>query len=420
MKTKGITSKITAERLARKQASKALRNARQRCTNNKDPSFSNYGALGIEVRFKNISELAASIGLPKPGQSLDRINPNGHYEPGNVRWASAAVQAANKKLSSSNYYVSDAGLIAQAKSAWDEHQDRKRVAVSWQTMRKAYNRGYLSRSEAIALAERLNCPGVLEANFDLNTVPDWANPAPGYIHLPALSAPGARIRLRSQPASASPNEDYLNAHGRLAALETLNPEWNVPASVWQAALEIAENGHGMFLHGKPTEKSLLSGWIEGACLAMASCLPAQAGCSAAFYPMLKAVRELNAIGSAWQWDEICHPLFDADVILIPDFVLDCGVWGDVSSSAWKVGALLNFRAEAGRKSIIGGSSISKVPPNVRDLVFGGFKVVKMPTMGPHDRTPLTFANAFYELPSGTVNLRMLGADYETSHLVETI
>ena len=32
--------------------------------------------------------------------SLDRINPFGNYEPGNIRWADAETQANNKK---SNY-----------------------------------------------------------------------------------------------------------------------------------------------------------------------------------------------------------------------------------------------------------------------------------------------------------------------------
>ena len=34
---------------------------------------------------------------PRPdGKTLDRINPNGHYEPGNCRWADAKVQSENQ------------------------------------------------------------------------------------------------------------------------------------------------------------------------------------------------------------------------------------------------------------------------------------------------------------------------------------
>jgi len=36
---------------------------------------------------------------PSPAHSLDRIDVNGHYEPGNVRWATWGVQVANRRSS---------------------------------------------------------------------------------------------------------------------------------------------------------------------------------------------------------------------------------------------------------------------------------------------------------------------------------
>jgi hypothetical protein len=50
----------------------------------------------VEFRFESFDEFFELLG-PKPeGCSLDRIDPLGHYEPGNVRWATHAEQTANR------------------------------------------------------------------------------------------------------------------------------------------------------------------------------------------------------------------------------------------------------------------------------------------------------------------------------------
>lgn len=62
----------------------------QRCTNPKNPAFHHYGGRGIQVCERWRSSFAAFIEdvgrRPAPGMQLDRINNNGNYEPGNVRW----------------------------------------------------------------------------------------------------------------------------------------------------------------------------------------------------------------------------------------------------------------------------------------------------------------------------------------------
>lgn len=81
----------------------AIACARQRCENPNDPMYKHYGARGIKCKI-TYKELLATIG-PRPKSlirrnrslySLDRIDNNGHYEAGNVRWATYAQQMANR------------------------------------------------------------------------------------------------------------------------------------------------------------------------------------------------------------------------------------------------------------------------------------------------------------------------------------
>jgi len=76
--------------------------AKQRCTNPNSISYSNYGGRGIEFSSPSVRSFAEwvadNIGTkPSSMYSLDRIDNNRHYEPGNLRWATAAEQARNKR-----------------------------------------------------------------------------------------------------------------------------------------------------------------------------------------------------------------------------------------------------------------------------------------------------------------------------------
>ncbi len=77
---------------------KAYCRAKMRCVNPKAPRYADYGGRGIEFRFKSYTEFLNHIGRkPTPQHSLDRINNDGHYEVGNVRWATDIEQGCNKR-----------------------------------------------------------------------------------------------------------------------------------------------------------------------------------------------------------------------------------------------------------------------------------------------------------------------------------
>jgi hypothetical protein len=75
----------------------------QRCTNPNVPCHSNYGARGIAVcpRWReSFAAFLADMGRrPSSEHSIDRINNDGNYEPGNCRWATEDEQRRNRRVS---------------------------------------------------------------------------------------------------------------------------------------------------------------------------------------------------------------------------------------------------------------------------------------------------------------------------------
>jgi hypothetical protein len=74
---------------------------KQRCFNPRAANYESYGGRGITVSYEdwisNFMAFFADTGTCPPGFSLDRIDPNGNYEPGNVRWADRKQQRQNQR-----------------------------------------------------------------------------------------------------------------------------------------------------------------------------------------------------------------------------------------------------------------------------------------------------------------------------------
>ena len=98
---------------------RAWTHARQRCENPRDARFPRYGGRGIAVceRWWSFENFLADMGpRPSSSHSIDRIDNDGNYEPGNCRWATKKQQARNKRNSRVIEYAGRSMPVA----AWAE------------------------------------------------------------------------------------------------------------------------------------------------------------------------------------------------------------------------------------------------------------------------------------------------------------
>lgn len=91
---------------------------KQRCLNPNNPEYPNYGGRGITVCDRwlhGFENFLADVGLrPTHRHSIDRVNNDRGYEPGNVRWATAAEQARNRRVAVTPQVASRALFLREA------------------------------------------------------------------------------------------------------------------------------------------------------------------------------------------------------------------------------------------------------------------------------------------------------------------
>ncbi len=102
---------------------------KQRCTNPLAQAYADYGGRGIRVHppwLVSYQAFLADVGpRPGPGYSLERKEVNGHYEPGNVVWATQVEQNRNTR---SNRLLTHEGLTLTL-AEWSERTGVPRGSI---------------------------------------------------------------------------------------------------------------------------------------------------------------------------------------------------------------------------------------------------------------------------------------------------
>lgn len=115
---------------------KTWRQIIRRCSEKAHIQYSDYGGRGITVckRWGKFENFLADMGeRPTPKHSIDRINNNGNYEPGNCRWATKKQQQNNKSNNRILYFDGKSKTMTE----WAEQVEMKvgtlykRLSMGW-------------------------------------------------------------------------------------------------------------------------------------------------------------------------------------------------------------------------------------------------------------------------------------------------
>ncbi len=92
--------------------------AKDRCERPENKSYKNYGGRGIKFLFTSFEEFWEELKESYvPGLTLDRVENNGDYRPGNVKW-STRVEQVNNRRNSVRYTYNG---ITQSQKTWADY-----------------------------------------------------------------------------------------------------------------------------------------------------------------------------------------------------------------------------------------------------------------------------------------------------------
>lgn len=142
---------------------------RQRCENPADQSYPNYGGRGIRVcqRWQSFDLFLLDMGpRPGPGYSIERVDVNGDYAPGNCIWATRPEQARNKR---SSIWIEFNGERLHIKE-WE-----RRTGIGWSTLRHRYlDLGWSAEKTLVTPPEAHDARAAVTWNNKTLTLTEWS------------------------------------------------------------------------------------------------------------------------------------------------------------------------------------------------------------------------------------------------------
>ncbi len=120
----------------------------QRCTNPQAYAYEHYGGRGISVcdRWKVFENFNEDMGdPPTPEHTLERLDVNGNYEPGNCTWATRQEQARNRR---NNVHYEHNGEQHLLDDLAEEY------SISPRTLRDRIKKQGMSMAEALVAPKR--------------------------------------------------------------------------------------------------------------------------------------------------------------------------------------------------------------------------------------------------------------------------
>lgn len=116
--------------MSRSKEHNAWSKIKGRCFNPNDNSYAYYGGRGISMApqwKEDFERFYSDMGkAPSTAHSVDRIDTNGNYEPGNCRWATKMEQANNQRNNARFEY---AGKIFTAREVVEQYGSHTNIRV---------------------------------------------------------------------------------------------------------------------------------------------------------------------------------------------------------------------------------------------------------------------------------------------------